>query len=233
MKKNEVEDLLKKYLEGKTTIEEEQLLDRHLEDPFYKQEMEFYRHSEAQELPASFDDKVARSLSKGKKSVIQLGSLTKIAAVFLLVFLSVLLVRMYTSYNQLLAKMEAIQSTLAITLIDHRSVHMKLKAIELAEELPEMKPELSQSLIDLLNNDENVNVRMAAIQTVSGFSESQFVKTELIRSLKQQKSFLVRAILVENLLQMNDPSIIKEMMKIIEDKRTEQELRDQIKEMIL
>ncbi len=234
MKKKEVEELLQKYLEGKTSVEDEQLLNRHTQDPYYLDEIGFYKEAKEQELPNTFDETITNSIKLlSKRSFIHLAPILKIAAVLLLVFLSVSLVRMNTTYNELLTKMEAIQSTLAVTLIDHRSVHLKLKALKFAEELPEIKPELSRSLIDLLNNDENVNVRMAVVETMAGFSENEYIKTEFIRSLKKQESFLVRAILVENLINMNDPAIIEEMTKMIEDDRTELELRNQIKEMIL
>ncbi len=234
MKKKDTDELLKKYLEGKTSEQEEQLLRDHSDDSYFLEEIRFYDKSNKKKLSDSFDERIKKSIgSVDKKLHINTGVLFRVAAVFLLIFITVLLIQMNASYQQMSARMDTMQSALAITLMDQQSVHVKLKALELVGGLPAMQTELSTSLMELLNTDDNVNVRMAAIETMAGFPKDELVKKELIKSLGRQESFLVRAILVESLIKMNDPVILEELKRMIDDDRTELELKNQIKEILL
>lgn len=234
MEKDEIEKLLEKYYEGKTSNAEERSLLEATNDPLFKHSLDYYKQSKRNELPKSFIKKVSQLISQEDKkgSSFQWVSL-KVAAALVLILLSAFLIRMNATYNEMLARMETIQNVLAITLIDQQSVHLKLKALKLTESLPALQQELSQSLVDLLNKDENINVRMAAIETMAGFSKNDQIKRDLINTLEFEESFLVRAILVESLVGMNDPKLIEELKKMIEDENTDEELKNQIKEMIL
>ncbi|MEO9484584.1 MAG: HEAT repeat domain-containing protein [Ekhidna sp.] len=229
MKKDE---LLHKYYEGKTTTDEEKSLRKTHGDKLYENEMKFYAFSKAQELPDSFDTKVEHLIFHSKPSLLLRWNMVyKIAAAIVLGFFIGYLIKGQEN-RKIHSEIASIQKTLAIALVDQQSVHLKLKALEIASELPSLEEGLSRSLVNMLNTDESVNIRLAAAETLAAFQGNDRVKAEFLKGLQSQESFLVKAILLKYLISMDDPKIIEELREMIENQPIDHELKGQIQEII-
>jgi HEAT repeat protein len=67
-----------------------------------------------------------------------------------------------------------------------------------------MEPEVLQALIHAVNQDSNVNVRLAAIDALTKASGNPQVRQSMVQSLGQQESPMVQAALIEYLVDARD-----------------------------
>ena len=80
--------------------------------------------------------------------------------------------------------------------------------------------ELVQLLINTLNFDENVNVRLAACQALAHFENEPLVREGLIQSLKIQTDPNIQITLIEVLVFMKEKRASQAMEQLSQDKQT-------------
>ena len=91
---------------------------------------------------------------------------------------------------------------------------------------------VTNALLETLNNDENVNVRLAAIEALKPYSKNGTVREQLIRSIANQDSPLVQVALAEAMAQLQVKSSVKELRKILESDKTPDDAKTRIKQSI-
>ncbi len=218
--------LLEKYLEGATSEEEENWLFEH--SPELKMEGDFYEISRKLTLPAEFDTQIEDQLINGFQNVHQKRRYWPIAASFTLAILSFVCGMLFQQRNdgQLKAELYSVRALMSDMLVEQQSAHIRLKAIETISGLGSLDNDELHALVMLMNNDENQNVRLAAVNLLSTKIEIPFVADTLLASLKTQDDFLVRAASIHGLLQHK--KYHQALLKLMNE--SDDELKTQIKD---
>lgn len=73
----------------------------------------------------------------------------------------------------------------------------RLKGVQLVNDLPEASTAVVQALIITLNEDDNTNVRLAALESLVRFADQPDVRTALIGAIAKQTSPLVQIALAD------------------------------------
>jgi hypothetical protein len=73
------------------------------------------------------------------------------------------------------------------------------------------------TLLLLLNSDSNINVRLAAVNALANFSENEYVRHELVKSLSLQSSPLVQISLIDLLASIKEPDSSSTLVRLIND----------------
>jgi DNA polymerase III delta subunit len=89
---------------------------------------------------------------------------------------------------------------------------------------------VTSALIQTLNNDNNVNVRLAALDALRVYSGEGKVREELIRSIAKQDSPLVQIALAELMAQLQAKSSVKELEKILKNENTPADVKKKIEQ---
>ncbi|GAB3909806.1 hypothetical protein GCM10028803_48160 [Larkinella knui] len=225
--KQDIEKLLEKYYAGESTLEEEkQLRDffrgasvpAHLEKqagPF-----RYYAETRKEQPSLAFNQRLSDRLgSEGRVRSLITWSLRIAASLTLLAggFVGGL----YYS-NRLPGQPDRTEtsSTLAIKKaldFDHTaqtSASERIQAVNQSYELAEVDQDITQLLINTLNFDDNVNVRLAACEALMRLPNEPGVREALIQSLKIQTDPYVQIMLIETLVSIQEKRAVDEMQRL-------------------
>jgi hypothetical protein len=117
-----------------------------------------------------------------------------------------------------------------LSLLEKESATERLKAVSLTSEMSSVSDKVTNALLQTLNNDENINVRLEALEALKPFVRDSRIRSELVRSIGKQDSPLVQVALAELMVQLQEKSSVKELRKILENKNTPRDVKKQIEE---
>jgi hypothetical protein len=124
---------------------------------------------------------------------------------------------------------------LAVSLLDQRSPTERLRGVNLSYDLENPDSRTIQALLDTLNHDPSVNVRLAAADALYLFYDSPQVREGIIQSLTRQDSPILQVALVDLLVSVQERQAL-ESFKILMaanqlDPKVKQKLEQGIKEL--
>ena len=125
-----------------------------------------------------------------------------------------------------------LQEMMMLSLLERSSPTDRLKAVNLTQDMDEASNKVTRALIQTLNKDENINVRLAALEALKPYVGTSTIRQELIKSIGQQDSPLVQVALAELMAEIQEKSSVKELKKILKDERTPKEVKQRIEESI-
>jgi len=96
----------------------------------------------------------------------------------------------------------------ALSLLQQQSASERLRGVDYSQRMPTMEPEVVTALIQAVNHDSNVNVRLAAIDALSKLAGNAQVRQSMTHSLGQQDSPMVQAALIDYLVDAHDRDAI-------------------------
>ncbi|HEX8039923.1 MAG TPA: HEAT repeat domain-containing protein [Chryseosolibacter sp.] len=134
--------------------------------------------------------------------------------------------------NALSQQVSDLQEMMMLSLLEKGSATDRLKAVNLAEDMNDASRKVTNALLRTLNEDENINVRLAALEALKPYAADSNVRGALIRSIARQDSPLVQVALAELMVALREKSSVKEFQKIIESDKTPAEIKRQISESI-
>jgi HEAT repeat protein len=76
-----------------------------------------------------------------------------------------------------------------------------------------------------VNHDENVNVRLSAVDAIAKFAKNPEVRRALVDSIPVQESPLVQGALIDLLVQLNDKDAVPMLRKLAQEKETDESVR--------
>jgi hypothetical protein len=123
-----------------------------------------------------------------------------------------------------------LKEVMMLSLLEKESVTDRLKAVSLTQEMDQASQKVTSALIQTLNNDNNVNVRLAALDALRVYSGEGKVREELIRSIAKQDSPLVQIALAELMAQLQAKSSVKELEKILKNENTPADVKKKIEQ---
>lgn len=107
-----------------------------------------------------------------------------------------------------------------VSLMKQESASERLKGISWSGQVNQPDPELLFTLMQTLNYDPNVNVRLAAVDALSRFSNDPTVRKGLIQTLQRQNSPLVQIAIIDLLVQLHDRQSIDVLKQLSNDQET-------------
>ena len=125
-----------------------------------------------------------------------------------------------------------LQELMMLSLLEKGSATERLKAVTLTQEMSDASRKVTDALIQTLNHDENVNVRLAALEALKPYVIDSKVREALVRSIGSQESPLVQISLAELMVGLQEKSAVKEFEKIVESEKTPLEIKEKIRETI-
>ncbi len=134
--------------------------------------------------------------------------------------------------KQLGEQLSELREMMMLNLLEKETASDRLKAVSLSQDMNEASAKVTGALLETLNNDENVNVRLAALEALKPYVRDSHVRTELIRSIAQQESPLVQVSLAEIMAELQVRSSVKELEKIVQSDKTPADVKSRIKQSI-
>jgi hypothetical protein len=96
----------------------------------------------------------------------------------------------------------------------------RIQAIQQSAGFETADGQLIQVLINTMNLDDNVNVRLAACETLYRFGDNPQVREAFIRSLRVQTDPAVQIALIDALTDLQEKRAVEEMQRLVQDEQT-------------
>ncbi len=256
MEQERIEELIVKYNEGQADPSEVKLIEQLLEEGTIQlhqfrelsmlevQVMEMKSPVPSTDLDDSFYQmlKVVKAKDNGFSwarffSWPELAPKLAFASVTLVVgFLAGYLLFPSPTSNQqvekLTSEVQEMKEMMMFSMLEQESATERLKAVSLTSEMTSVSAKVTNALLQTLNNDENINVRLEALEALKPFVRDSRIRTELVRSIGKQDSPLVLIALAELMEQLQEKSSVKELQKAMKNERTPQDVKKRIEESI-
>lgn len=131
---------------------------------------------------------------------------------------------------------ENVREQLVLTLLKQPSANERLQGINQANKIQKVDDKVISALLQTLNNDTNVNVRLAAIESLTNYLDNPTVREGLVQSIVKQDSPIVQVTLANLMVALQEKKSIepfKTLMRTKElDTSVKQKLETTIKSII-
>lgn len=192
--------------------------------------LEAYKQGMAEEGQTSVLKKILGGLFENlwpKRPVYQFS----MALVFLVVGLATGMFLNSLDQNEVqLAKLQDevqdMQQALAISLLERPTANERLQGVSISARMDNPNAQLLETLLFTLNNDKNINVRLAAVDALYLFYDSPAVKEGLLRSLKDQPSPLVQVALIDLIVNMRERQAVDSLRLLLQDERLNPDVKE-------
>ena len=134
--------------------------------------------------------------------------------------------------EQLSSQVKEMREMLALSLLEHPSASERLRAVSYVEEIDTVDTRVKDALLTTLNNDENVNVRLTALETLAKMTADPKVREGLIQSIAHQDSPLVQSVLADLMLKMQEKKSVRSFQQLLKKPETNEAIKDKIKQTI-
>lgn len=123
-----------------------------------------------------------------------------------------------------------LKEMMMLSLLEKESASDRLKAVSLTEDIGQASRKVTEALLQTLNNDANVNVRLAALEALKPYAQDSHVREALIRAISNQQSPLVQIALADLMAALQAKSSVGALQKIMDDERTPGDVRNRIRQ---
>lgn len=104
---------------------------------------------------------------------------------------------------QLRGQVESLRGLVALSLLQEQSASARLRGVAYSYQLARPARDVEQALLGAVNHDSNVNVRLAAVDALAGFTGDAEARRALAEALPREDSPLVAIALVDWLARAN------------------------------
>ncbi len=134
--------------------------------------------------------------------------------------------------NELAGEVAEMKEMMMLTLLEKESTSDRLKAVNLTTDMPSVSTTVTSALIKTLNNDENVNVRLATLEALYPYAENPEVRSALISSIRNQESPLVQMAMAEMMVALQEKKSVEELEFLLRKESTPEEVKLKLEESI-
>lgn len=127
--------------------------------------------------------------------------------------------------KQLQSEVADLKKASMFTMLKQESSSDRIQAVRYADELDNPDENVIDVLVETLNNDKNVNVRMAAAYALSKFAYQRNVCDSLVKSLSLQNDPILQVTLINILAERKEKSALRPIQEIIANRSTLKEVR--------
>src|ERR1017187_10725585 len=104
---------------------------------------------------------------------------------------------------QLRAQVENLHQMVAISMLQQQSPSARMRGVTYTEKISQPDPQVLDALLQAVNHDANVNVRLSAVDALQKFATGPEVALAMVNSIPEQESPLVQIALIDMLVQLD------------------------------
>ena len=256
MENEHVIDLLPDYLDGLLKADTNKKVEEHLKEceacsrelSELKELLSAIKKDEKIIPPASLEVKFMKQLEEEKQlsKVVALSpkknhwatALLKIAASIALLIGAFLMGRYQSASDNskelalLAEEKNELRQTAMLALMENESASKRIQGVNYIEEFKSPDEEIVEALADRMLNDKNTNVRLAAVEALANYTDSETVKTIFIEALKAEKDPSIQITIIHTLVNIQERKAIEPMKMLLEQEETQPFIKSQIESLL-
>lgn len=123
-------------------------------------------------------------------------------------------------------ELKEMKEEVLFNLINDESASQRIKAVSYVDGMASPDQPVIGALVNTLNHDKSVNVRLASLYSLARFADRQAVRDSLVNSLKVQTDPIIQVVLINLLGEKRETRAIAPIKEIMTNKKTMQEVKD-------
>jgi len=127
-------------------------------------------------------------------------------------------------------EMSEMRKLMVLSMIEGKQATDRITAVSYVNDMDKADKTVIDALFKTLNNDDNINVRLASLEALVKFTNLPLVRKQLIESLKIQESPIILVELASILIQIQEKNSVNELKNLLKDKNLDPNLRLTIEE---
>jgi hypothetical protein len=127
---------------------------------------------------------------------------------------------------------EEVRQKLVLTLLEQPSANQRLQGVSEANKFENADEIVIKALLQTLNNDSNVNVRLAAIESLTSYVDNPMVRQGLVQSIPSQESPILQITLANLMVALQEKSSIEPFKKLLKEKQLDTTVKKRIENSI-
>ncbi len=119
-----------------------------------------------------------------------------------------------TEIAQLRGEVNGMRELVALSLLRQQSASERLRGVSWANQVESSDGQILAALLDSVNHDPNVNVRLAAADALRTFALSSAARTEIAKAIVRQSAPLVQIALIDLVVDLKDLAAVSELKQV-------------------
>lgn len=129
---------------------------------------------------------------------------------------------------QLSSEMQQVRETMVLTLLEQPSAMQRLKAVSISTDLNSVDAKIHHALLRTLNEDAQVNVRLAALEALLPYAQDSLVRQGLVQSIAQQTDPMMQIALAQTMVELQEKQAVDALESLLEQKDLNQDAKQTI-----
>jgi HEAT repeat protein len=126
---------------------------------------------------------------------------------------------------QLRSQVENLHQMVALSMLQQQSPSARMRGVTYSEKFAQPDPQVLDALLQAVNHDSNVNVRLSAVDALQKFAADPETARAMANSIAGQESPLVQIALIDMLVQLNARNVAPDLERISKDLRMDEMVR--------
>ncbi|NAY92753.1 HEAT repeat domain-containing protein [Muricauda sp. JGD-17] len=128
--------------------------------------------------------------------------------------------------------LEEVRQRLVLTLLEQPSANQRLQGVGEANKIAQVDSIVVKALLQTLNNDPNVNVRLAAIESLTNYLDNPTVRQGLVQSIAHQESPILQVTLANLMVALQEKASIAPFRQLLQEKTLDTTVKKKIENSI-
>ncbi|MEZ4810378.1 MAG: HEAT repeat domain-containing protein [Allomuricauda sp.] len=125
-----------------------------------------------------------------------------------------------------------VRQKLVLTLLEQPSANQRLQGVSEANKFEDVDEIVIKALLQTLNSDSNVNVRLAAIESLTNYVDKPEVRQGLVQSIPNQESPILQITLANLMVALQEKTSIEPFKQLLKEKDLDTTVKKQIENSI-
>jgi hypothetical protein len=118
---------------------------------------------------------------------------------------------------QLRGEVSTMRQLVALSLLQQQSASERLRGVSWAYRVEPSDSEVLAALLDAVNRDSNINVRLAAVDALHAFAANSLARERVLESLENQTAPIVQVAIIDLLVDLKEGKAGPELRKLTEN----------------
>ncbi|MFD2872716.1 HEAT repeat domain-containing protein [Mucilaginibacter ximonensis] len=126
-------------------------------------------------------------------------------------------------------QLHELKQTMMLAMLDNPLASERIKAVSYTSDIKQPDKMVIEALLETLNNDPNVNVRLSTLEALSQMGNYPEVRSGLIQSITTQDSPLVQTTIADVMLKLQEKRAVHPFKELLKQKDLDEVVRQKIK----
>lgn len=134
--------------------------------------------------------------------------------------------------DSLSVQISEMKQVMLLSLLQDQSASRRIQAVSYTDDMTNLDRKITDALFTTLNEDPNVNVRLATLEALSRLAGSAVVREGLIRSIELQDSPIMQSAIADLMVKLHEKKSVSALRKLLEKENLNQLVKTNIEKSI-